>query len=133
MRKRILVVEDSAMMRKAISKLLTEAGYQVIAEADTGADAVRLYREFQPDIVTMDITMRDTNGLIAAADIKQIDPEARILFLSNLEQERYRQDVARIGGLGLVNKHRPEDILAVLRKYLPRETPIEATSPGVAT
>lgn len=114
MGKRILVVEDSSMMRRVIIKTLTEAGHQVIGEAATGDDAIRLYQELRPDIVTMDITMRGMDGITAAKEIKALDECANILILSNLDEDKYRDEAERIGAIGPVNKHKSEKILALV-------------------
>lgn len=114
MSKKILVVDDSMMMRKMIVKALTEAGHQVLAEASSGEQAVQTYRELKPDVVTMDITMRGMDGLTAARSIRDLDPDARIIFLSNLNEDKYGADVEAVGGLGLINKHKTAEVLAMV-------------------
>lgn len=95
-------------------KTLTEAGHQIVGEAATGDDAIKLYQELQPDMVTMDITMRGMDGITAAREIKALDSGARILILSNLDEDKYRGEVERIGAIGPVNKHKSEQILALI-------------------
>jgi two-component system, chemotaxis family, chemotaxis protein CheY len=114
MAKKILVVDDSAMMRKMIAKVLGENGFDVVGEASTGEQAVDLFGVLRPDVVTMDITMRGLDGLAAAREIKRLDPAARILFLSNLDKSKYQAEVDGVGGLGLVNKHKPADIVKLI-------------------
>ena len=116
MPKTVLVVDDSSMMRKIIIKLLQPAGYEIVGEAASGAESIKLYQTLRPDVVTMDITMRDMDGIAAASEIKTFDPEAKILFMSNLEGDKYRDEVERVGGLGMVNKHdnKALEILAAL-------------------
>ena len=114
MGKRILVVEDSTMMRRVIVKVLKEAGHDIVGEASSGADAIKMYQELKPDIVTMDITMRGMDGLTASKEIMAIDNEAKILILSNLDEEKYRDEVDSIGAIGLVNKHQTDQILELL-------------------
>lgn len=114
MGKRILVVEDSTMMRRVIMKVLKEAGHEIVGEASSGTDAIKMYQELKPDIVTMDITMRGMDGLTASKEIMAIDSEAKILILSNLDEEKYRDEVDSIGAIGLVNKHQTDQILELL-------------------
>lgn len=114
MGKRILVVEDSTMMRRVIMKVLKEVGHEIVGEASSGADAIEMYKELKPDIVTMDITMRGMDGLTASKEIMAIDSEAKILILSNLDEEKYRNEVNSIGAIGLVNKHQTDQILELV-------------------
>ena len=114
MGKRILVVEDSTMMRRVIMKVLKEAGHEIVGEASSGIDAINMYQELKPDIVTMDITMRGMDGLTASKEIMAIDSDAKILILSNLDEEKYRDEVNSIGAIGLVNKHQTDQILEIL-------------------
>lgn len=111
MAKRILIVEDSAMMRKIIAKVIKEAGHEVVGEANDGMEAIKMYEECKPDMVTMDITMRGMDGLSAAKEILTKDSNARILILSNMNEDKYRDEVEAIGALGLVNKHNSKEIL----------------------
>lgn len=114
MSKRILVVEDSTMMRKVIVKTLRDAGHEVVGEAANGTEALELYERLRPDLVTMDITMRGMDGITAAKEILSRDSMARILILSNMDEDKYRGEAERIGAIGLVNKHKSEQILALV-------------------
>lgn len=116
MAKRILVVDDSAMMRKMIVKVLQGDGHEVVGEATEGEKAVEMYEQLKPDLVTMDITMRGMDGLSAAKAIKKVNPEAKIIFLSNLDKEKYEPEIENIGGVGLVNKHRSAEILDLVNR-----------------
>ena len=111
---RILIVDDSAMMRKMIVKTLQGGGHDVVGEATSGEQAIELYKDLSPDLVTMDITMRGMDGFEAARAILEQNSGAKILFLSNLDDEKYAAEVSQIGGLGLVTKHKPEDILTLI-------------------
>ncbi len=111
MSKRILIVDDSSMMRKMISRLLKPPGHVIAGEAKNGAEALELYKSLQPDLVTMDITMGEMDGLTAARKILRYDSAAQILFLSNLDEGKYREDVEYLGAIGFVNKHKSKEIL----------------------
>lgn len=114
MGKKVLIVEDSAMMRKIITKELINAGHTIVGEASNGAEAVEMYQSLKPDVVTMDITMRGMDGFTAAQEILNIDPDAQILILSNLSEEKYRDKAAKLGVIGLVNKHKSSEILDLI-------------------
>lgn len=114
MSKRVLVVDDSSMMRKMIVKLLQPPGHVVVGQAKNGIEAIELYKELQPDIVTMDITMRDMDGLAAAKEILRHDKSAHIIFLSNLDEEVYRAEVERLGAKGFASKHKAREILDMI-------------------
>ena len=114
MSSKILIVDDSSIMRKMLVKVFEDAGHAVVGMASSGAEAIELYKELKPDLVTMDITMRGMDGLTAAREIIEIDSSARVLILSNLDEDKYREEVDRIGAIGLANKHNPERILELV-------------------
>jgi two-component system, chemotaxis family, chemotaxis protein CheY len=114
MGKKILIVDDSSIMRKMIRQTLMDEHHTVAGEAKNGKEAVEMYKALKPDIVTMDITMREMDGFAAAREIRGIDPNARIIFLSNLEEDRYSEDVKRLGAAGYVNKHNAKAIVELI-------------------
>ena len=115
MGKRILVVDDSVMMRKMVKSALESEDHEVVGEAKNGADAVELYKTLKPDLVTMDITMREMDGFAAAREILNHDPGAKIIFLSNLDEGRYRDSAMDIGALGYVSKSDHMQILELIQ------------------
>jgi two-component system chemotaxis response regulator CheY len=119
MGKRILIVDDSSIMRKMISETLKSGKHVIVGEAKSGTDAVEMYRALSPDLVTMDITMRDMDGFSAAQEIFAFDQNAKIIFLSNLDEERYGEKVREIGALAYINKHKANEILAFIENSLP--------------
>ena len=115
MGKRILVVDDSSIMRKMIRQTLESEKHSIVGEAKNGKDAVELYRNLNPDIVTMDITMREMDGFAAAKEILGIDPDAQIIFLSNLDEDKYSQEAKRLGAKGFLSKHNAKAIVDLIR------------------
>ncbi len=83
----VLVVDDSSLIRKVLIKMLNENGYQVVGEAANGAEGVELYKELEPDYVTLDITMPVMDGVTALNLIKEYDPEATVAMISAVGQK----------------------------------------------
>ncbi len=116
MGKTILIVDDSSIMRKMIRQTLRGGIHKIVGEAKNGKDAVQMYKDLKPDIVTMDITMRDMDGFEAAKEILRCDPDARIIFLTNLDEDKYSEDAKRLGAKGYVNKHNAKEIIELINK-----------------
>ncbi len=85
--KNILIVDDAAFMRMMIKDILSKNGYSVIGEAENGAKAVEKYNELKPDLVIMDITMPEMDGIEAVKAIKGIDSKANIIMCSAMGQQ----------------------------------------------
>jgi len=111
---KILIVDDSSIMRKMLVKVFEQAGHTIVGMASSGAEAIELYKELKPELVTMDITMRGMDGLTAAREIIEMDSSARVLILSNLDEDKYKDEVERIGAIGLANKHNSDHILELV-------------------
>ena len=114
MGKTILVVDDSSIMRKMIKQTLNDAGHTVVGEAKSGDDAVSQYEGLKPDVVTMDITMRGMDGIAAAKQILDMDADARIIILSNLDVDKFSEEAIQIGAKGYINKHKTNEILDLI-------------------
>ena len=100
MGKTILVVDDSSIMRRMIKQTLVGAGHTVVGEAKSGDEAVSYYQQLSPQVVTMDITMRGMDGIAAAKAILKIDGNARIIMLSNLDEDKFSNEAVQIGAKG---------------------------------
>jgi two-component system chemotaxis response regulator CheY len=83
----VLIADDAAFMRMMLKNVLTEAGYEIVGEAENGAVAVAKHRELKPDLTTMDITMPEMDGLAALKAIRAEDPEARVIMCSAMGQK----------------------------------------------
>ncbi len=84
---RILIVDDAAFMRMMLKDILTKAGHEVVGEAENGVVAVEKFKELKPDLVTLDITMPEKDGIAALKDIKAIDPNAKCMMCSAMGQQ----------------------------------------------
>jgi len=93
----ILIVDDSIITRSNLKKVLTELGHKVIGEASNGAIGIFKYSKLKPDLVTMDISMPQTNGIEATAKIIEMDPNALIVMVSALNQKRDIMDAIHSG------------------------------------
>ena len=117
--KRILVADDANFMRSIVKDALVPRGFQIAGEATNGIEAVTKYRELHPDLVTMDITMKEMNGLQAAGQILEEFPDARIVMVTALGQEKMLLDSIAIGVRDFVVKPFTTDrILSAVRKAL---------------
>ncbi|WP_416147844.1 response regulator [Salipaludibacillus sp. HK11] len=101
---KLLITDDAAFMRMTLKKMVTDAGYEVVAEAENGLRAVELFEEHRPDIVTMDITMPEMNGIEALQKIKQIDPKAKVLMCSAMGQQNMVVDAIQKGAIDFIVK-----------------------------
>ena len=101
---RILVVDDAAFMRKMVSDALTKGGHEVVGEAGNGVEAIARYQELKPDLMTLDITMPEKDGLAALADIMAADPSARVVMCSALGQESKVLEAIKLGAKDFVVK-----------------------------
>jgi two-component system, chemotaxis family, chemotaxis protein CheY len=102
--KRLLVVDDALFMRKLICGVAAEAGWDVVGEAGNGALSVALYQQLRPDLVTMDLVMPVMGGLEALRQIRAIDPEARVVVVTALDQKQALMDSIRDGAIDFIVK-----------------------------
>ena len=84
---RVLVVDDAQFMRMMLKDILTKNGFAVVGEAKNGAEALEKYKELKPDLVTLDITMPEVDGITALKNIKEFDPSAKAVMCSAMGQQ----------------------------------------------
>lgn len=109
--KRVLIVDDAAFMRVSIRNIVSKIGFEVAGEAENGTVAVQKFMELRPDVVTMDITMPEMNGLDALKAIRQIDSGATVIMVSALGQESMVREAVLSGAKGFVVKPFKEDAI----------------------
>ncbi|SET47414.1 two-component system, chemotaxis family, response regulator CheY [Salinibacillus kushneri] len=83
----VLVTDDAAFMRMQLKDILTKQGHEVVGEASNGQEAIDMYSELQPELVTMDITMPEVDGVAAVKEIKKINPDATVIMCSAMGQQ----------------------------------------------
>lgn len=116
---RVLIVDDAAFMRMMIKDILEKNGYEVVGEANNGIKAVEMYKKEKPDIVTMDITMPDMDGIEAVKEIKAFDQAARIIMCSAMGQQGMVMDAIRAGAKDFIVKPFQADrVLEAVKKAL---------------
>ena len=115
---KIMVVDDAAFMRMRCKKMLTQSGYEV-TEAATGAQAVDMYQEEQPDMVLMDITTPDMDGMTALKEILKIDPGAKVAMVTAMGQQSMVMEALKAGAKDFVVKPYDQDrVIAAVKKII---------------
>lgn len=109
---KIMLVDDAAFMRMMVKNALTKAGYDNFVEAQDGAEAVRKYGEEKPDMVIMDITMPNMDGLQALKKIRENDPNAKVVMCTAMGQESMVVDAIKSGAKDFVVKPFNEERIA---------------------
>ena len=115
----VLVCDDAVFMRTMIGDILTQAGLEVIGEADSGAQAVEKYKALKPDLVTMDIIMPEMGGIDAVREITTFDPQARVLMCSAMGQQALVAEAIQAGAKDFVVKpFEAARVLSAIQKAL---------------
>jgi len=119
MAQKILVVDDAAFMRMMLKDILTKAGYEVVGEAADGVEALTKYNELKPDLVTLDITMPNKDGIAALKDIKAADPSALCVMCSAMGQQSMVIEAIQSGAKDFIVKPFQADrVLESIKKVL---------------
>lgn len=115
----ILVVDDAAFMRMMLKDILTKGGHQVVGEAANGLEAIVQYDKLRPDLVTMDITMPEMEGIEALKGIKQNDPKAKVVMCSAMGQQLMVVQAIQAGARDFIVKpFQAERVLEAIKKVL---------------
>ena len=113
-----MIADDAAFMRMLLKGILEKGGYEVVAEAKDGVEAIEKFKELKPQVVTMDITMPDMDGIHAVKEIMAMDPEAKIIMVSAMGQQAMVVDAMKAGVKDFIVKpFQAEQILATLKKH----------------
>lgn len=117
--KRVLIVDDTMFMRATIKNVLVKNGFEVVGEAQNGRIGVEKYLELRPDVVTMDITMPEMDGIMAVKTILSHDKDAKIIMISSMGQEIFVLDAIKSGAKNFIVKPFKEDVvIKILRSLL---------------
>ncbi len=116
---KILIVDDAAFMRMMIKDILSKNGFDIVGEAADGVQAIEKYRETNPDLVTMDITMPEMDGITALKEIKKINPNAKVIMCSAMGQQAMVIDAIQAGANDFIVKPFQADrVLEAINKTL---------------
>jgi len=119
MAKNILICDDAAFMRMMIKDILTKNGYNVAGEAENGAKAVEKYNELKPDLVLMDITMPEMDGIQALKNIKAADSNAMVIMCSAMGQQAMVIESIQAGAKDFIVKpFQPDRVLEAVKKVV---------------
>ncbi|MGM8213212.1 response regulator [Virgibacillus sp. W0430] len=106
---KILVTDDAAFMRMQLKDILTKLGHEVVAEAANGIEAIDKFKETTPDLITMDITMPEMNGVEAVKEIKKLNTDVKIIMCSAMGQQGMVVDAIQAGAMDFIVKPFTED------------------------
>ncbi|ABW19038.1 response regulator [Alkaliphilus oremlandii] len=115
----ILIVDDAAFMRMMIKDVLTKNGFEVLGEAENGAKAIEKYKELQPNLTIMDITMPEMDGIQAVKEIKKLDSNAKIIMCSAMGQQAMVIEAIQAGAKDFIVKPFQADrVIEAVKKVL---------------
>ena len=100
----VLIVDDAIFMRTVLKKMLQEEGYEIIGEANNGKEAIQKAKELQPDIVTLDITMPEMDGVTALPEIIKASPKSKVLMCSAMGQQPMVIEAIKAGAKDFIVK-----------------------------
>lgn len=104
MAKRVMVVDDAIFMRMKLKDILEKGGYEVVAEAQNGLEAIEKYKSEKPDLITMDITMPEMDGIEALRKLKDMDSGVRVIMCSAMGQQSMVMDAIQAGAADFIVK-----------------------------
>ncbi len=116
---KIMIVDDAAFMRVTLKDLLTKAGHEVVCEAENGKDALSKYKVHQPDIVTMDITMPEMDGIEALKQLKDEYPDVKVVMITAVGQQANVMEALKLGAKDFIVKpFQPDRVSEALNRVL---------------
>src|SRR5699024_115111 len=101
---RILITDDAAFMRMQLKSNLENLNHEIVGEAENGLEAIQKYKDLEPDLVTMDITMPEMNGVDAVKEIMKVNPKAKIVMCSAMGQQNMVLDAIKAGAKDFIVK-----------------------------
>jgi two-component system, chemotaxis family, chemotaxis protein CheY len=101
---KVLIIDDAKFMRMTLSNIIMKGEHEVVGQGENGIDAIRLYRELKPDLVTLDITMPEMNGIDAVKEIKKEFPDAKVIMCSAMGQQKMVVEAIEAGAKDFIVK-----------------------------
>ena len=119
MSKKILVCDDTAFMRAMLKDILVKNGYEVVGEAENGKVAIEKHKQLKPDLILMDITMPEMDGISAVSNIVKNDANAKIIMCSAMGQEEIVVSAIKAGAKAfIVKQFETEIVIEAIRKAI---------------
>jgi two-component system chemotaxis response regulator CheY len=116
---RILIADNASFMRSCLKYIVENAGHEVVGMARGGQEAVELYGQVRPDLVTLDILMEGMDGIAALRELRKWHPEARVIMVTALGQDQVQEEARKLGAAGYIRKpFKPEEIAQELQRVL---------------
>jgi len=116
---RVLIADDNGMMREVQRMFLEQARHEVVAEAADGAEAVKFFTEHRPDLVLLDLVMPGTTGLEALEKIRALDPAAKVIMVTAIEQDAMDKKILGLGAAAILRKPFSSEELEAAMQRLP--------------
>jgi len=101
---KVLIVDDALFIRRTLKMMLEQNGYEVVGEAENGMEAILKYKELKPDVVTMDVTMPQMDGITALKAIKKMNPSAKVVMITAMGLESTVKEAVLSGANGFIVK-----------------------------
>lgn len=116
---KVLIVDDAAFMRMMIKDILVKNGFEISGEAPNGLKAIELYKADKPDVVTLDITMPEMDGIQALKEIRSFDPSSKVIMCSAMGQQAMVMEAIKSGAKDFIVKpFQSERVLEAIKKVL---------------
>jgi two-component system chemotaxis response regulator CheY len=120
--KRVLIVDDAMIMRRRIAAIAIQCGWSIAGEAGDGEEAVKLYRETKPDLVTLDIVMPRMDGVNALREIRELDPQSKVVMVTAVNQKEKLAECIGLGAVDFIVKpFEKENLVQFFEKVLASE------------
>ena len=116
---KILVADDALFMRNSLKFICEQAGHEVVGVAADGKEAIKLFEELKPDLVTLDILMKGMNGIEALKKLREKDPQVKVIMVTAIGQGSMQKEAAHLGATAYIRKpFKAEDVVATINKAL---------------
>jgi len=119
---KLILIDDDNLVRVSLQKILESDGFEIVGSANDGSEALHLYKELKPDVVLLDIRMKNVNGIEAARTILEFDENAKILLLTTFEDDEYIAEALSLGVKGYLLKQDYESITPAINSIMANQS-----------